>query len=75
MRDPKLTQYTPTPVEGVTPDERLPATSRTVLCDGGGGALGHPHIYLRIVTDQVTCPYCSRTYVLAEGAGDDGHGH
>jgi uncharacterized Zn-finger protein len=48
--------------------------SRTVGCDGGGGALGHPLVYLRIEDRQVTCPYCSRTYVLAEGAGDgDNH--
>ncbi|HZF76681.1 MAG TPA: zinc-finger domain-containing protein [Acetobacteraceae bacterium] len=75
MRDPRYTQYTPIPTEGVTPEERFSVTARTVGCDGGGGALGHPLVYLRIVTDQVTCPYCSRTYVLAEGAGDDGHGH
>ena len=38
-----------------------------VACDGGGGALGHPKVYLHIdhdAGDSVTCPYCSRTYVL-----------
>ena len=37
-----------------------------VACDGGGGALGHPKVYLHIdhdAGDSVTCPYCSRTYV------------
>ncbi|MDB5375747.1 MAG: hypothetical protein JWR00_193, partial [Rubritepida sp.] len=38
-----------------------------------GGALGHPLVYLRIEDTQVTCPYCSKTYRLKEGAGDDGH--
>ena len=45
-----------------------------VACDGGGGALGHPRVYLHIDQDvgQISCPYCSRTYVLKLLAG---HGH
>jgi uncharacterized Zn-finger protein len=74
MRDARQTGYTPVALPGVTPMDTLPATSRTVGCDGGGGTLGHPLVYLRIEDRQVTCPYCSRTYVLAEGSGDD-HGH
>lgn len=38
-----------------------------VACDGGQGPLGHPRVYLHIDPkheDRVTCPYCSRTYVL-----------
>jgi uncharacterized Zn-finger protein len=31
-------------------------------------------VMLHIEDRQATCPYCSRTYVLADGAGDD-HGH
>ncbi|MDJ0387786.1 zinc-finger domain-containing protein [Roseomonas sp. E05] len=73
MRDPNLTQYTPKALAGVTPEELIEVQSRVVACDGGGGALGHPKVFLRIEDRQVTCPYCSRTYVLAEGAGDDGH--
>ena len=30
--------------------------------------------WLRIVAASVVCPYCSRHYVLAAGAGAD-HGH
>jgi len=45
-----------------------------VACDGGDGALGHPRVYLRIADQEVMCPYCSRLYVLNEGAGDE-HGH
>jgi uncharacterized Zn-finger protein len=45
-----------------------------VACDGGDGALGHPRVFLRIVKHEVMCPYCSRMYVLNEGAGHgDGH--
>jgi uncharacterized Zn-finger protein len=74
MRDSRLTAYTPILTPGVTPVETFTVEHRTVACDGGGGALGHPRIFMRIKDRQVTCPYCSRTYVLAEGAGED-HGH
>ena len=41
----------------------------TVACDGGGGALGHPRVFLKIGDErEIVCPYCSRRYVLAEGA-------
>ncbi len=74
MRDPQMTGYTPHLTLGVTPEDILPAHSRAVACDGGGGALGHPLVMLRIEDTQVTCPYCSRTYRLDGDAGhDDGH--
>ncbi|MEM7191182.1 MAG: zinc-finger domain-containing protein [Pseudomonadota bacterium] len=38
-------------------------------CDGGGGALGHPRVWLSIGPDGwVECPYCDKRFVLAEGA-------
>ena len=41
----------------VTNDER-------VACDGGGGPLGHPQVWLNIGTEgRVVCPYCSREFV------------
>ncbi len=47
---------------------------RTVACDGGDGALGHPRVFLRITDRDVVCPYCSRHYILNDGAGHDtGH--
>lgn len=54
------------------PTETIEATDRTVPCDGGDGALGHPRVFLHIENRSVMCPYCSRLYVLKEGAG---HGH
>ena len=60
--------------DGITPTEIIQVNDRTVPCDGGGGALGHPRVFLRIEARQVMCPYCSRLYVLNEGAGGD-HGH
>ncbi|HTN10255.1 MAG TPA: zinc-finger domain-containing protein [Acetobacteraceae bacterium] len=62
------------PDGAATPTEIIHVDSRTVACDGGNGALGHPRVYLRIPGVQVMCPYCSRLYVLNQGAGDD-QGH
>ena len=43
--------------------------STVVACDGGGAALGHPRVYLHMDTrGEVECPYCSRRYILKEGA-------
>ena len=47
--------------------------SGTVGCDGGGGSLGHPKVYLKLVHGEITCPYCSRHYKLKPGAKVGGH--
>jgi uncharacterized Zn-finger protein len=47
--------------------ETVEVTTHEVACDGGGGALGHPRVYLHVDAsqgDKVVCPYCSRTFVL-----------
>ncbi|HWX89001.1 MAG TPA: zinc-finger domain-containing protein [Rhizomicrobium sp.] len=39
-----------------------------VACDGGGGALGHPKVYLEMGDeDFVECPYCDKRFVLKAG--------
>ncbi len=45
--------------------ESLMVSSRKVACDGGGGALGHPRVFLKMEMNEtsVTCPYCSRRFV------------
>jgi uncharacterized Zn-finger protein len=58
----------------MTPTEIIHVDERTVACDGGDGALGHPRVFLRIAGEQVMCPYCSRLYVLNPGA-DHASGH
>ncbi len=51
-------------------DDVVVVSSPIVGCDGGGGALGHPLVYLRIEREgEVVCPYCSCRFVLVEGAG------
>ncbi|MBY0500520.1 MAG: zinc-finger domain-containing protein [Alphaproteobacteria bacterium] len=33
-------------------------------CDGGGGPLGHPVVYLNLGKEgKVICPYCSKCFV------------
>ena len=40
-------------------------SSSNVACDGGGGALGHPKIYLDMGKgEKIVCPYCSKLFVL-----------
>ncbi|HTW28104.1 MAG TPA: zinc-finger domain-containing protein [Acetobacteraceae bacterium] len=57
-----------------TPTEIIPVDTPVVACDGGEGALGHPRVWLRIVSHDVMCPYCSRLFVLKDGvAPDTGH--
>lgn len=51
------------------PIEIIHVNDRVVACDGGDEPLGHPRVFLRIEDKQVVCPYCSRLYILNEGAG------
>ena len=43
----------------------------TVACDGVGGALGHPRVWLEIDEHGfVDCGYCDRRFILAGGPAD-----
>jgi uncharacterized Zn-finger protein len=55
----------------VPPPEVIEVTKSRVACDGGGGALGHPRVWLQIDPriGWVECGYCDRKYVLKAGAG------
>jgi uncharacterized Zn-finger protein len=49
--------------------EIIPVDTTRVRCDGGG-ALGHPVVYLEMGDEGfVECPYCDRRFVLRNGAG------
>ena len=40
-----------------------------VACDGGGGALGHPRVFLEMGDENfVECPYCDKRFVRKAGA-------
>jgi uncharacterized Zn-finger protein len=56
--------------ESMKPPEEIEVTTREVSCDGGGGASGHPRVFLNMgETDSIDCPYCGRRFGLKEGAG------
>ena len=65
----------PAPAELIhdpNPPEVIPVHSRRIACDGVGGALGHPRVWLEMGEgDFVECGYCDRRFVLT-GAGADG---
>ena len=43
-----------------------------VACNGGGGALGHPQVWLTVGADgRVTCPYCSNLFIMTRQKSED----
>lgn len=56
------------------PPETIEVDREVVACDGGG-ALGHPRVFLNMEGQgQIDCPYCDRRFVLKPGAAAAG-GH
>ena len=44
--------------------ENITGTQERVACDGNGGPMGHPRIFLSVGKEgKVVCPYCSREFV------------
>jgi uncharacterized Zn-finger protein len=51
------------------PPEVIVVNHTRVACDGSGGALGHPKVYLEMGTENfVECGYCDRRFVLSKEA-------
>ena len=51
------------------PPEIVVVNSTRVACDGSGGALGHPKVYLEMGEQGfVECGYCDRRFVLSQEA-------
>ena len=56
------------------PPEVIEVATTTVGCDGGGGALGHPLIYIPLAADGTgECGYCDRKFILKAGVRPSGH--
>jgi uncharacterized Zn-finger protein len=54
------------------PPEEIVVRARRVACDGVGGALGHPRVWIELGGDGVgECPYCDRRFVLAAVHADE----
>jgi uncharacterized Zn-finger protein len=57
------------PVMSLKPSESIIVSDTVVACDGGGGALGHPRVFLHMGPErQVECPYCDRLFILDKKA-------
>ncbi|MDT7933550.1 MAG: zinc-finger domain-containing protein [Sphingomonadaceae bacterium] len=55
----------------IPPPEVLEVFEPLVGCQGAGGAIGHPLVYLRIGDSGFAdCGYCDRRFVLRGGAAD-----
>jgi uncharacterized Zn-finger protein len=55
----------------IPPSEEVVVSTKRVACDGGGGALGHPLVYMDMGEDDfVECGYCDRRFVLKDGPAD-----
>ena len=56
----------------IPPAEEITVSTKRVACDGGGGALGHPLVYMEMGEDtSIECKYCDRLFVLAADAHDE----
>ena len=55
------------------PETEIVDKSR-IACDGGGGPLGHPRVWLQIPVEAgfVECPYCDKKFILRGGPADTG---
>jgi len=46
------------------PFETIYINETVAACNGGGGPLGHPRVFLNLGHDgKIECPYCSRLFV------------
>lgn len=54
------------------PPEVIIVVSKRVACDGGGGVLGHPLVYMEMGDQEfVECGYCDRRFLLDPDADPD----
>ena len=52
--------------------EQITVSKKRVACDGGGGALGHPLVYMDMGEDDfIECGYCDRRFVLSADPHDE----
>ena len=52
-------------INAAPPPEIITVHAHRVACDGVGGALGHPRVWIELGEDgQAKCGYCDRRFVL-----------
>lgn len=58
-------------IAGPAPETIL-VRSHKIACDGVGGALGHPRVWLEMgEAGFVDCSYCDRRFVASTAEGDE----
>lgn len=58
--------------ETIPPPEIVFTTQDRAACEGIGGALGHPRVWLALgASGSADCGYCDRRFILAGGPSDD----
>ncbi len=46
-------------------NQPIACTTKHIACDGGGGALGHPKVWLEMGDDNfVICKYCDKHFIF-----------
>lgn len=62
-----LTTRMPTPMEYIAMVPPIEVDAATAMCDGGGGQMGHPVIYLQLNRidphEPATCKYCGLRFI------------
>jgi uncharacterized Zn-finger protein len=55
--------------------ETITIDATVAACDGDGGTLGHPKVYLNLApAGRAECPYCSRLFVNRAMSAEAGQG-
>ena len=54
-------------INAPAPPDIVEVETIEVSCDGGGGALGHPKVFLTLVDGEIRCPYCDKKFVMKAG--------
>jgi uncharacterized Zn-finger protein len=59
----------------MVPFETVEIDEMVAACNGNGGPLGHPRVFLNLApSGRVECPYCSRLFInRAAHAGNGAH--
>ena len=61
--------------QSVSVEDTVEVHTLSAACEGMGETLGHPRVYLDLgAKGEVTCPYCSRHFILSGDAPKSG-GH
>ncbi len=54
--------------------ETIVVETEVAACDGGGGSMGHPRVFLSLADKPaIDCPYCGRRFMHQSEIPADAH--